>query len=381
MLYRTYGQTGIKVSALGFGGMRFKDQKDVDGCAALVKAAYDAGINYFDTAIGYGDSETVMGVALREMLKTRGARPFYVSSKTFGCTEDEVRRDLEKSLKRLQLDCLDFYHIWCLLSPQAWAERKAKGIIKAFEKMKAEGLIRQIVVSTHMAGSEIAALLRDYPFEGVLLGYSAMNFAFRDAGVQAAHELGRAVVAMNPLGGGIIPQHPDRFAFLQTRPGETVLEGALRFLFNDPRITISLVGFSCQEELRAALRAVDGFQPLDAASLARVRGALNISFNELCTGCRYCDHCPQGIPVPAMMDSYNQGVLTGKPRAMAERLVGHWGVTWDKHTIDRCTACGLCEKDCTQKLPIIARLKEIRIEVEKALAEKQARKAAGNSKQ
>ena len=64
MLYRTYGQTNLDVSALGFGGMRFKDQKDVDACAALVKAAYDGGINYFDTAIGYGESETVMGVAL-----------------------------------------------------------------------------------------------------------------------------------------------------------------------------------------------------------------------------------------------------------------------------------------------------------------------------
>ena len=374
MIYRTYGQTNLKVSALGFGGMRFKDHKDVDACAALVKAAYDGGINYFDTAIGYGESETVMGVALHEMLKTRGERPFYVSSKTFGGSEDEVRRDLEKSLKRLQLDALDFYHVWCLLSPQAWADRKAKGVLKAFEKMKAEGLIRHIVASTHMAGPDIAALLRDYPFEGVLLGYSAMNFAFRDAGVQAAHELGRAVVAMNPLGGGIIPQNPARFAFLQTRPGETVVEGALRFLFNDPRITVSLVGFSSLEQLHEALRAVEGFQALDAASVARIRAALKTSFNELCTGCRYCDHCPQGIPVPKMMDAYNQYALTGKPRAMAERLAWHWGVAWDKHGLDRCTACGDCEKACTQKLPIIARLKEIRIEVEKAHAEQQAKK-------
>lgn len=372
MIYRTYGKTGIEVSALGFGGMRFKDQKDVDGCAALVKAAYDGGINYFDTAIGYGESETVMGVALHEMLKTRKQRPFYVSSKTFADSEDEIRRDLEKSLKRLQLDALDFYHVWCLLSPQAWADRKAKGVLKAFEKLKAEGLIRQIVVSSHMAGPDIAALLRDYPFEGVLLGYSAMNFAFREAGVQAAHELGRAVVAMNPLGGGIIPQNPDRFAFLKTRPDETVVEGALRFLFSDPRITVSLVGFSSLEQLGEALRAVEGFQALDAATVDRIRASLKSSFNELCTGCQYCDHCPQGIPVPKMMDAYNQYALTGKKRIMANRLDWHWGVAWDKHGLDRCTACGVCEMACTQKLPIIERLKVIRAEVELALAEKTA---------
>ncbi|MEI7435269.1 MAG: aldo/keto reductase [bacterium] len=371
MIYRNYGQTNLKVSALGFGGMRFKDQKDVDGCAALVKAAYDGGINYFDTAIGYGESETVMGVALHEMLKTRSARPFYVSSKTIGGTEDEVRRDLDKSLKRLQLDSLDFYHVWCLLSPQAWADRKAKGVLKAFEKMKDEGLVRHIVASTHMAGPDIAALLRDYPFEGVLLGYSAMNFAFREAGVQAAHELGRAVVAMNPLGGGIIPQNPDRFAFLKTQPDETVVDGALRFLLNDPRITVALVGFSSIEEVQQALRAVEGFQALDVAAVTRIRAELKSSFNELCTGCRYCDHCPQDIPVPKMLDAYNQYVLTGRPRAMAERLAWHWGVAWDKHGLDRCTACGACEKECTQKLPIIARLKEIRLEVENAYAEQQ----------
>ena len=57
MLYNTYGSTGVKVSAIGFGGMRFPDQDDTDACASLVKAAYDAGVNYFDTASGYGKSE------------------------------------------------------------------------------------------------------------------------------------------------------------------------------------------------------------------------------------------------------------------------------------------------------------------------------------
>ena len=368
MIYRSYGQTGLQVSALGFGGMRFRDLDNVDACAALVKAAYDAGITYFDTAIGYGKSEERMGVAFKEMLKTRHARPFYVSTKTFAATPDDVRRDLETSLKRLQLDAVDFYHVWCLLSPEAWTERKAQGVLKAFEQMKSEGLVRHIVVSSHMHGRDIAGLLREYPFEGVLLGYSALNFAFREAGVQAAYELGRAVVVMNPLGGGAIPQHPERFAFLKTRPEETVVEAALRLLLNDPRITVALVGFSDQAQLREALRAVDGFRPLDAAAVARIRGALNTAFNELCTGCAYCDHCPRGLPVPKLMDAYNHAVLTGKDEDMANRLAWHWGILKEGHRLDQCIDCGECERACTQKLPIMQRLKKIRAEVDRAAA-------------
>ena len=64
MIYRTYGSTGLKVSAIGFGAMRFEDQQSPDDCTELVKDAYDAGINYFDTAPGYGKSEEIFGIAL-----------------------------------------------------------------------------------------------------------------------------------------------------------------------------------------------------------------------------------------------------------------------------------------------------------------------------
>ncbi|MCX7934617.1 MAG: aldo/keto reductase, partial [Planctomycetota bacterium] len=120
MLYRPYGTTGLEVSAIGFGGMRMP--ADFDKAAALVQAAYEAGVNYFDTAIHYPNSEEIFGAAFKEMKKSRAQRPFYVATKTFGADESSVRKDLEVSLKRLGLERIDFYHIWCVLSPQAWQE-------------------------------------------------------------------------------------------------------------------------------------------------------------------------------------------------------------------------------------------------------------------
>lgn len=174
MIYREYGTTAVKVSAIGFGGMRFKNQKDIDGCASLIKAAYDAGITYFDTAPGYEDSEDLFGVALKEMKKTRDQKPFYVSTKTFGDKPGSVRKDLENSLKRMGLDYIDFYHVWCIITPDVYQRRKANGVLIEFERLKTEGLIKHICVSTHMTGIEIGEMLQDYPFDGVLLGYSAM---------------------------------------------------------------------------------------------------------------------------------------------------------------------------------------------------------------
>ena len=367
MLYKPYGATGIDLSVIGFGGMRFRshDPKDWDAGAAVMKAAYDAGINYFDTAPGYGKSEAIFGVALQDMLKTRAERPFYVSSKTFGADEDAVRRDLEQSLERMGLDAIDFYHMWCLITPESYAQRKRA--LKAFEKVKEEGLVRHICVSTHMTGADIGDLLRDYPFDGVLLGYSIMNFAYREAGIQAAADLQRGVVCMNPLGGGLIPQHPERFAFVRTRDDLTLVESALQFLVNDPRITVSLVGFSTEAQVNEAIHAVDTFEPLAPQTIETVRNSLSDAFNAMCTGCRYCDDCPEGIPVPRLMEAYNHALLSGNPDDAVKRLKMHWGIKpSDTALLEQCLECGRCEAACTQKLPIVERLKAVKTAMQKA---------------
>ena len=74
-------------------------------------------------------------------------------------------------------------------------------------------------------------------------------------------------------------------------------------------------------------------------------------------GAEYCDRCPEGIPIPKLMDAYNQYKLHGKTDALLNRLKWHWDVP--PAEAGRCTECGQCEEVCTQHLPIIQRLKQI----------------------
>jgi predicted aldo/keto reductase-like oxidoreductase len=162
---------------------------------------------------------------------------------------------------------------------------------------------------------------------------------------------------MNPLGGGIIPRNPAIFDFIRTRSDETVVEAALRFLLSHEKITCALVGFSTAKHVQEAVRAVNGFAPVPAAEIERLKKNLGAAFADLCTGCQYCDSCPEGIPIPKLMDAYNHKKLFGTDKALLDRLSWHWSIKPEE--AGRCTECGECERLCTQHLPIISRMSEI----------------------
>ena len=357
MLYRNYGKTGKSVSVIGFGGMRFESIDDTDRCIGMMVQAAEGGVNYFDTAPAYfgTKSESVFGAGLAEL--RRRNLPYYVSTKTFASDEKAIRRELDGQLERLGVDTIDFYHIWCITSLENWRERKANGVLRTFEKLKAEGLIRHICVSSHLIGDQINELLMEGVFEGVLFGYSAYNFRTRTRAFDAirAHSLG--CVVMNPLGGGLIPGNPDLFSFVKTREDEGVVEAALRFLIAHEEITSSLVGFGDSDHVATALRAVEGYRPIAAEQLAAIKARASSSFEGICTGCQYCDDCPEGIPIPKLMDAYNQKLLRGDYQQLVNRLRWHWNIAPEE--AGRCIECGQCEEACTQHLDIIGRLKEI----------------------
>ena len=217
MIYNNYGKTGLKFSAVGFGGMRFSEPEDTEGNSELMAQAYQQGINIFDTAPGYckNKSEKIFGQGIKKIKALKKTLPFYISCKTSAKTENEIMSKCHQSLKTTGLDCFDIYYMWCVMSPEDFYSRRDAGALAAFEKLKKKGLIRHIGISTHMQGADIKKILDGYPFDGVLLGYSVINFALRSEGVQAAFDSGAGVMAMNPLGGGIIPDNPELFSFIK----------------------------------------------------------------------------------------------------------------------------------------------------------------------
>jgi predicted aldo/keto reductase-like oxidoreductase len=355
MLYKPYGRTGIQLSAIGFGAMRFPQPEKLDEMAQIALHAHRKGINYFDTAPFYCDdkSEEIMGRAFAAMPRDS----FYCSTKCAAAKGDELRTSLERSLKRLRVSSIDFFHIWCLLRPEQLGERTAGGAIQAALKAKAEGLIKHLVVSTHLSGEDIVKVLESGYFEGVTLGYNLLNFPFRQEGLAAALRLQLGVATMNPLGGGLIPRNAARLAFLKGPADRDVVEAALRFNVSDPAITLALVGFASVAEVDQAVAAVDQFTPHTVAHIESLKARINGSFNGFCTGCGYCLPCPSNVPIPKFMDAYNQKILNGTDKDITERLKWHWSLAPDEAAA--CTQCGQCEEACTQHLDIRERLSAI----------------------
>ena len=156
MNYRNFGNTGEKISALGFGCMRFpeytKDEKsfvDTEKVDEMIFHAYKSGVNYFDTAPYYchSNSEAALGHAVRDF---RG--DILISTKCplgKSLTPDGYRKNLEQSLTRLGTDYIDFYHFWALNKNTFDNIVIAEGLLEAARKAKEEGLIRHISFSFH----------------------------------------------------------------------------------------------------------------------------------------------------------------------------------------------------------------------------------------
>ena len=367
MIYKPYGKIGLDMSAVGFGGMQFDITRSKEKNAGLLEYAVDRGITYLDTAPGYcqDQSEDIFGIAIQRMAHKRD--DFYVSTKAMPEEFDTAKKaiaQVDKSLKRLKTDRIDFYHVWCIRRlDQYELAMKPGGQYEGLLKCKEQGKIGHIVVSTHLRGPEVKTILDKNEFEGVLLGVNILNFLYRWEGVKAAAQMGLGVVAMNPLAGGIIPRHSDRLEFLASE-GETPTEAALRFCISCPQITITLNGFTTKEHIDMACRVADNAKPFSDEDIQRIRHNVTQNMDKLCTGCGYCmGRCPVDIPISGFMQYYNEKLLHGKTDTeMVEQLKFHheWGLVADRNAdAADCVQCGRCEMACTQHLDIVNRLGEI----------------------
>jgi predicted aldo/keto reductase-like oxidoreductase len=261
---RPFGKTGHVLPVLGHGGSAMVDSwasaymvklDPEEERVKMVRYAYDQGIRYFDTARVYSESERIMGAALKDVRAN-----VYLATKVADPKPENTRKSLETSLKELGTDYVDCLQIHSPVTEAVGAE----GAMKVYEqiaKLRDEGLVRFIGLTTHIAFEDVYKMIDTGLFDQALLakGYmrrsmftllSEPKLQWREKCVDRAHELGMAVVAMKVMGANLLGQGsrnivPNADPALQRK----VPAAALRFVLADPRISMLNVGVSNRSDI------------------------------------------------------------------------------------------------------------------------------------
>jgi len=365
MIYRELGRTGLKVSQLGFGAMRLPtvgSGKDAlinrELSTPMFHKAFEAGVNYVDSAVFYtnGDSQRAVGDALK------GWRDkIIVSTKNhyYGEVEAEWWQNLEDSLERLQVECIDLYNCHAMNSKDyegAYVPR-VKGWIR---KAKDQGLIKRICCSFHDNNEALMKIVDTGEFETVTLQYNLLDRQLEE-GIVYAHEKGMGVVVMGPVAGGRLGVSTEALAKMV--PGvERVPELALRFVLANQNVSLALSGMSTMEQVEENLSITSDSRKLSAEDLAAIDehlAKLKAMADLYCSGCEYCMPCPNEVRIPKIFGQYNQGRVYGLWKSSREEYDGIGKSEWSPgNNAEACTECGVCEEKCPQKLPIMKQLKE-----------------------
>jgi predicted aldo/keto reductase-like oxidoreductase len=369
MVYKTFGKTGVKVSALGFGAMRLpmkevggKKIVDEDLAVPLMQKAFEMGVNYVDTAPLY--CETLSEIAVGKALKGWRGK-VYLSTKNPIDDADggHWMERLEKSLKKLDTDYIDFYHFWgiSLKGFESWQGLKF-GPLEAARKAKEQGLIKHISFSYHDSAENYKPIVDSRHFETTLVQYNLLDRS-NEENIAYAKSKGLGVVVMGPVGGGRLGAPSAKIqGLLKNKPSSTA-EMALRFVLANENVDIALSGMGNMDMLKENFEIASRAGHLTEDELRHVKSMMeenkNLA-NLYCTGCNYCKPCPQGIDIPYLFEIMNRfKVYDLKEHAKSAYKEMIDGLSWIKSAdASKCAACGECEGKCPQKLPIIKQLQE-----------------------
>jgi hypothetical protein len=358
--YRRLGKTGLKVTSLAFGCMTTSD-------ASVIERAADIGINLFDTARGYqnGNNERMVGAALKNV-RTK----VLISSKSMARTKELALAELDTSLRALQTDYLDIWHLHMMNEP----EQVTGDLLEAQRIAKQNGKIRFAGVSTHFNMDRMLAYLAKLGQTDVVL--TTYNFAMRSvadsdnanqnasktdmsAAIQAARKQGLGIVAMKVLAGGamrvqrgdrLYGANPQELSSRLSQPGVPV--AAIKWALRNRSLDAAEVCITSHDQLDENLRAMaEPYTGKDERLLTAQLAAISSEYCRMCGACGGV--CERGVPVPDVLRFLTYAEGYGQFSLGREKFLE---LSPEVRAI-RCEDCERCTVRCPHGVRIAARLR------------------------
>ena len=369
MEYRRFGKTEEKISVITLGGMRFKDgwnpprahlpSGSVRNCIEITRQALALGINHIETAHGYMKSESLYGLALKELGTPRES--FKMMTKGAPMTGDETRALVEEQLDSLNLDYLDFYGWHGINNEERLkAAVKSGGPVEVLHRLREEGLIRHVGFSTHGSLEIILQALNTNLFSFVNLHYYYF-FQRNIPALQLARKKDIGVFIISPNEKGGLLWKPSKKVEETCHP-LTAIEFNGRFCLSHPEITTLSMGIHEPEHFAQNLSILNE-EDYASPAMLDIQAKMDISLSNsssLCTLCEECLPCPEKINIPEvlrfrnLLEAYDMKDY-GEFRYNMFEAEGHW---FPGNFASKCTECGDCLPRCPEKLEIPKLLKK-----------------------
>lgn len=372
MQYRIDSRSGNSISILGFGCMRLPStlgRINMEKTEKLFMAAIESGVNYFDTAYIYQNSEAAVGEILdRNNLRDK----VFLATKLpiLQCRDyADFERFFQIQLDRLRTDHVDYYFMHAVHSMEQWEKLCALGVEKWIQEKKSSGEIRQIGFSYHGSKDDFMALLDayDWDFCQIQYNYTNINYQAGMDGLKRASEKGLPVFIMEPLlGGRLATGLPPKAEALLKRENKSASPAswALRWLWNQPEVTMVLSGMNepmqVEDNIQTANHATPGMlSQQERDTINQVIDIYEAAYKVPCTGCNYCMPCPKGINIPACFSAYNTSHAISRFTGVHQYIMSTGAMSGKPHGASGCAKCGKCEQHCPQHIPIRDSLEDV----------------------
>lgn len=326
MQYTVLGKTGLKVSRVAFGALPVQ-RVSMDDAVRILRKAFENGINFFDTARAYTDSEEKVGKALSDVRKE-----IVIATKTHAKDAKTLREHLETSLEKLKTGEIDIYQ---LHNPKDIQSESFMEMMEEAQKAKQEGLIRHISITNHTADIAKKAIASGL-FETLQYPFSSISSEddYEITKMCEAHQMG--FIAMKALSGGLL----------------TDAESAFAYLWQFPHV-VPIWGIQKDEELDQFIRMSKNPPVLDDAMQKRIEKDRKELAGSFCRSCGYCLPCPVGIDIPQA--ARMKFLLRRAP--YKGFMTDEWIQKMNK--IEECIECNQCKSRCPYHLDTPHLIKEM----------------------